>query len=128
MVDVLRSLDIEYIATNPASSFRGVHEAIVNYAHNKNPELLTCTHEEVAGRDGARLCQDRRQADGRAGPWHGRSAACRDGALQPPGATVRRVYMMIGNIVDGPMRAPWVEWGARGAGSGADRARLPQVG
>ncbi|MDB5532291.1 MAG: thiamine pyrophosphate binding protein [Hyphomicrobiales bacterium] len=47
MVDVLRALGIEYVATNPASSCRGLHESINNYAMNKNPELLTVTHEEI---------------------------------------------------------------------------------
>ncbi|MBX9738971.1 MAG: twin-arginine translocation signal domain-containing protein [Beijerinckiaceae bacterium] len=48
MVDVLRALDIDYVATNPASSCRGLHESINNYAMNKKPELLTAMHEEVA--------------------------------------------------------------------------------
>ena len=48
MVDVLRALDIDYVATNPASSCRGLHESINNYAMNKKPELLTATHEEIA--------------------------------------------------------------------------------
>jgi len=46
MLDVIRSLGIEYCAANPGSSFRGLHESILNYAGNKNPELLTCLHEE----------------------------------------------------------------------------------
>ncbi|MFM2126427.1 MAG: hypothetical protein RL328_2878, partial [Acidobacteriota bacterium] len=46
MADVIRSLDIEYCAANPGSSFRGLHESIVNYLGNKKPELLTCLHEE----------------------------------------------------------------------------------
>ena len=48
MVDVLRALDIDYVATNPASSCRGLHESINSYAMNKKPELLTATHEEIA--------------------------------------------------------------------------------
>ncbi|MDH3198705.1 MAG: thiamine pyrophosphate-binding protein, partial [Candidatus Krumholzibacteria bacterium] len=48
MVDVIRSLDIDYVTTNPGSSFRGIHESIVNYAGNQKPELLTCPHEEQA--------------------------------------------------------------------------------
>ena len=46
MVDVLKSLGLEYIAAMPASSFRGLHESIINYGGNKDPELLTCCHEE----------------------------------------------------------------------------------
>lgn len=48
MMDVIKTLDLEYIATNPASSFRSLHESLVNYGGNKKPELLTCTHEEAA--------------------------------------------------------------------------------
>src|SRR5207244_2934246 len=36
----------EYIASNPASSFRSLHESIVNYGGNRKPEFLTCMHEE----------------------------------------------------------------------------------
>ncbi|MGI9260237.1 MAG: thiamine pyrophosphate-binding protein, partial [Gammaproteobacteria bacterium] len=48
MVDVLKDLDFDYITTNPGSSFRGIHESIVNYGGNAAPELLTCPHEEQA--------------------------------------------------------------------------------
>jgi acetolactate synthase-1/2/3 large subunit len=48
MVDVIKALDIDYIPSNPASSFRAVHESLVNYGGNKKPEFLTCTHEECA--------------------------------------------------------------------------------
>src|SRR5262245_30109862 len=44
MVDVLKSLPFEYIASNPGSAFRGLQESFVNYGGNKNPEWLTCTH------------------------------------------------------------------------------------
>src|SRR5438034_7154044 len=46
MLDVMKSLGFEYIAANPGSSFRALHESIINYGGNKNPELLTCCHEE----------------------------------------------------------------------------------
>ena len=46
MLDVIKSLGIEYAAANPASSCRGLHESMINYGSNKNPELLTCCHEE----------------------------------------------------------------------------------
>src|SRR5260221_7305753 len=46
MLDVIRTLNIDYFASNPASSFRSLHESIVNYGGNKKPEFLTCMHEE----------------------------------------------------------------------------------
>jgi acetolactate synthase-1/2/3 large subunit len=48
MVDVIKTLDIEYCPSNAASSFRGLHESLINYGGNKKPEFLTCTHEECA--------------------------------------------------------------------------------
>ena len=48
MVDLIRSLGIEYAACNPGSSFEGLHESIINYGNNSMPELLTCCHEESA--------------------------------------------------------------------------------
>src|SRR5438874_13827074 len=46
MVDVIKSLDIEYFCANPGSSFRALHESIVNYGGNQKPEFITCCHEE----------------------------------------------------------------------------------
>jgi len=46
MVDVIKSLDIDYLPCNPASSFRALHESLIDYGGNKKPEFLTCTHEE----------------------------------------------------------------------------------
>ncbi len=46
MVDVVKSLGFDYIASNPGSSFRGIHESIVNYGNNTAPEFITCLHEE----------------------------------------------------------------------------------
>src|SRR5881409_1205886 len=46
MVDVIKSLDIDYCYSNPASSFRGLHESLINYGRNTKPEFITCMHEE----------------------------------------------------------------------------------
>src|SRR6266498_1204029 len=48
MVDVIKTLAIDYLSSNPASSFRGLHESLINYGKNTKPEFLTCTHEESA--------------------------------------------------------------------------------
>jgi len=47
MVDVLKTLDLEYVAVNPGSSFEGLHESIINYGQNRMPEVLTVLHEEA---------------------------------------------------------------------------------
>src|SRR5260221_2054742 len=48
MVDLIKTLDIKYLPSNPASSFRAIHESLINYGGNKMPEFLTCAHEESA--------------------------------------------------------------------------------
>jgi thiamine pyrophosphate-dependent acetolactate synthase large subunit-like protein len=48
MVDVIKTLDIKYLPSNCASSFRAIHESLINYGGNRMPEYLTCMHEESA--------------------------------------------------------------------------------
>src|SRR5215831_16640723 len=48
MVDVIKTLDIKYLPANCASSYRAIHESLINYGANKSPEFLTCMHEESA--------------------------------------------------------------------------------
>jgi len=48
MVEVLRDLGIKYIALNPGASYRGLHDSIVNFEPGKGPEIIMCTHEEIA--------------------------------------------------------------------------------
>jgi hypothetical protein len=48
MVEVLRELGIKYIALNPGASYRGLHDSMVNFDPGKGPEIILCTHEEIA--------------------------------------------------------------------------------
>jgi acetolactate synthase I/II/III large subunit len=48
MADVLRAMGLQYLAINAASGFRSLHESILNHLGNKNPEIITCMHEESA--------------------------------------------------------------------------------
>jgi len=50
MVQILKDLGIEFIVANPASSFEGLQESIVNYGDPPNtmPELISALHEESA--------------------------------------------------------------------------------
>jgi thiamine pyrophosphate-dependent acetolactate synthase large subunit-like protein len=109
MVDVLKSLNIEYVASNPGSSFRGIHESIINYGGNKAPEFLTCCHEEssvamahayfkVEGKPMAVL------AHGTVGLQHAAMAIYNAYCDRVP------VYILAGNSLDATMRRPGVEW------------------
>lgn len=48
MIDVMKSLDLDYVFSNPGSSFLGLHESITIYGGNSKPEFITCMHEESA--------------------------------------------------------------------------------
>jgi thiamine pyrophosphate-dependent acetolactate synthase large subunit-like protein len=44
----IRALDIPYVALNPGSSYRGLHDSLVNHLGNTRPRMLLCLHEESA--------------------------------------------------------------------------------
>src|SRR5215813_4084232 len=48
MVDVIKSLGVDYICANPGSSFRGLQESVINHGGNTKPEWITCMHEEIS--------------------------------------------------------------------------------
>ena len=80
MVDILRSLDIEYVCANPGSSFRALHESVINYGGNQKPEFITCCHEESA-MAWRTATQKLKASPGGFRPWDGRTATRRDGYL-----------------------------------------------
>src|SRR5262245_32596917 len=47
IVEVLRALGIEYAAFNPGSSFRGIHDSLVNFP-GAGPTVIECLHEEIS--------------------------------------------------------------------------------
>ena len=109
MIDVLKTLNFDYVAANPGSSFRGIHECIVNYGGNKSPEFLTCCHEEssvamaqgyfkIEGKPMAVLCH------GTVGLQHAAMAIYNAYCDRVP------VYILAGNSIDATMRRPGVEW------------------
>lgn len=48
IAELLRDIGLEHIAICPGSSFRGLHESLVNRLGNVRPEMLLCLHEEHA--------------------------------------------------------------------------------
>src|SRR5687768_7176496 len=45
---MLRELGIRYVALNPGASYRGLHDSIVNYLGNRDPQMLLSIHDENA--------------------------------------------------------------------------------
>jgi acetolactate synthase-1/2/3 large subunit len=49
MADVLKTLPIDYLCSNPADKTAGLQESLTGpYGGNKSPEWITCTHEEIS--------------------------------------------------------------------------------
>src|SRR5690349_1150614 len=48
IAQMLRALDVPYLALNPGASFRGLHDSLVNHLSNERPQMLLCLHEESA--------------------------------------------------------------------------------
>ena len=109
MVDVLKSLGFEYVVSNPGSSFRGLHESVINYGGNKAPEFITCCHEESAigmahgysKIEGKPLCVF---LHSNVGLQHGSMAIFNAYCDRAP------VYLIAGNTIDATARRPGVEW------------------
>jgi acetolactate synthase-1/2/3 large subunit len=109
MVDVIKSLGIEYVAANPGSSFRGLHESVINYGGNRSPEIITCCHEEssVGIAHGYAKIEGKPMAvfaHSTVGLQHASMAIFNAYCDRVP------VYMVLGNTIDATMRRPGVEW------------------
>jgi thiamine pyrophosphate-dependent acetolactate synthase large subunit-like protein len=109
MADVFRSLGFEYLFATPGSSFRGVHESIINHLGNRNPEFITCMHEEcsVAMANGYAKIEGKPAlvcAHGTVGIQHAAMAIYNAYCDQAP------VFVVAGNIADAAERRGRVEW------------------
>ncbi|MBO0735008.1 MAG: thiamine pyrophosphate-binding protein, partial [Alphaproteobacteria bacterium] len=107
---MLRDLDLPYVALNPGSSYRGLHDSIVNYLGNTRPRMLLCLHEESA----VALAHGYAKVTGRpiaaivhanVGLMHATMAVFNAWCDRAPiillGAT---------GAVDAMRRRPWIEW------------------
>src|SRR5580693_7586879 len=108
MVDVIKSLNIEYLAANPGSTYESLHESLINYGDNKMPEFLTCCHEEsaVAMAHGYAKIEGKPMMaliHGDIGLQHAAMAIYNAYADRVP------IYMMVGNHADGAERAAGVQ-------------------
>jgi acetolactate synthase-1/2/3 large subunit len=111
MVDVLRSLGIEFFAATPGNTFMGLHEAVLNYGMVNAPNLrsLTTMHEEasvamahgyakIAGKPMACMMHTT------VGLQHGSMAIYNAYADRVP------IFMMTGCSIDAGRRPSGVEW------------------
>src|SRR5262249_9190459 len=110
VAETLRDMDIPYIALNPGASYRGLHDSLVNYLGNKQPQMLLCLHEEaaVAIAQGYAKVTDRAMAaavHSNVGLFHATMAIfnawCDRAPVLVLGAT---------GPVDAAKRRPWIDW------------------
>ncbi|MGR3377656.1 thiamine pyrophosphate-binding protein [Salipiger abyssi] len=108
--EVLRGLGVKYVALNPGSSFRGLHDSLVNKLGNHDPQMLLCLHEEhaVAIAHGYAKVTGEPLAvilHSNVGLMHGTMAIFN--------AWCDRVPVLIYGAtgpVDAAMRRPWIDW------------------
>lgn len=110
MIDCIKSLGFEYSCSVAGSSFRGIHESLLNYGGNKNPEFITCLHEECA----VGMCHGYSKIEGKPVVvfTHG-TVGLQHASMALYNAYCDRVpiYMVIGNVLDANKRdAAYGEW------------------
>jgi acetolactate synthase I/II/III large subunit len=111
MVDVLRSLGIEYFAATPGNTFMGMHESVINYGMLTAPNLrfITTMHEEasVAMAHGYAKIEGKPMAcmmHTTVGLQHGAMAIYNAYADRVP------IFMMVGASIDATRRPSAVDW------------------
>ena len=107
---MLRELDIPYVALNPGSSYRGLHDSIVNYLGNTRPRMLLCLHEESA----VALAHGWAKVTGRplAAIVHA-NVGLMHATMAIFNAWCDRVPLIVlgaTGAVDAVRRRPWIEW------------------
>lgn len=106
----LRALGVRYVTLNPGSSFRGLHDSLVNHLGNVAPQMLLCLHEEhaVAIAHGYAKVRDEPLAvilHSNVGLMHGCMAIFN--------AWCDRVPMLVlgaNGPLDAALRRPWIDW------------------
>jgi len=107
---VLRRLDIPYIALTPGASYRGLHDSLVNHLGNSGPEMLMCLHEEHA----VAIAHGYAKATGKpmAVALHS-NVGLLHGSMAIFNAWCDRAPMLIFGAtgpVDATLRRPWIDW------------------
>ena len=110
VAELVRRLDIPYIAMVPGASYRGFQDSLVNYLGNREPQMLVCLHEEhcVAIAHGYAKVTDTPMAaavHSNVGLMHATMAVfdawCDRAPVMVFGAT---------GPVDANLRRPWIDW------------------
>jgi thiamine pyrophosphate-dependent acetolactate synthase large subunit-like protein len=110
LAELLSRLGLRYIALVPGSSYRGLHDSLVNYNGNRDPQLLVCLHEEHA----VAIAHGYAKVTGRplAVAIHS-NVGLMHASMAVYNAYCDRVPMLIIGAtgpVDAARRRPWIDW------------------
>jgi len=119
LAELLRRLDLRYIALVPGSSYRGLHDSLVNCNGNRDPQMLVCLHEEHA----VAIAHGYAKVTGRpmAVAIHS-NVGLMHASMAIYNAWCDRVPMLIIGAtgpVDAARRRPWIDWIHTSADQGA---------
>ncbi len=107
---MLRELGIPYIALVPGSSYRGLHDSIVNLLGNRAPQMVLCVHEETAVgiAHGYAKVTDKMMASG----LHANIGLMRASMSIYNAWCDRAPILIMGATgpVDSTKRRPWIDW------------------
>ena len=108
--EMLRRIGIKYVALNPGASYRGLHDSIVNYLGNQDPQMLLCLHEDHA----VHIAQGYAKAtDEPMGCILHSNVGLMHGSMPIFNAWCDRTPMIIFGAtgpVDAHRRRPWIDW------------------
>ncbi|MEE2759884.1 MAG: thiamine pyrophosphate-binding protein [Pseudomonadota bacterium] len=119
IASAIREQGFPYVCLNPGASYRGLHDSLVNYLGNTNPQMIVCLHEEhaVAMAQGYAQVTDKPLAvivHSNVGLMHATMAVF--------DAWCKRVPVVIFGAtgpVDAAKRRPWIDWIHTAADQGA---------
>ena len=119
LAELLSRLDLRYLALVPGSSYRGLHDSLVNYTGNRDPRMLVCLHEEHA----VAIAHGYAKVTGRpmAVALHS-NVGLMHATMAIYNAWCDRVPMLIVGAtgpVDAARRRPWIDWIHTSADQGA---------
>lgn len=110
VAEMLRRLDVPWIALNPGASYRGLHDSLVNHLGNTAPQMLLCLHEESA----VAIAHGYAKVTGRAMAVAVHSnVGLMHAAMGLFNAWCDRMPMLVLGAtgpVDAAKRRPWIDW------------------
>lgn len=110
LAEMIRAVDLPYIALNPGASYRGLHDSLVNHLGNRAPQILLCLHEEHC----VAIAHGYAKVTGRPmGVILHSNVGLMNGLMAIFNAWCDRVPMLVFGAtgpVDAAKRRPWIDW------------------